>query len=77
MQSYRIDYTDDNDKLVVKYFGYDRARAMAAARRISRKGILTYVIVSAGTCRDLYKDTGHIVFADGRIVDRDGFVEAA
>jgi len=79
MQSFKVDYADDDDKIVTKYFGDDRARAMATARRISRKGLLTYMVRAARPSDDFnanYQDTGHVVFSNGVIVDRDGLTEA-
>ena len=72
MATYHIDYSDADDKYVAKYFYDDRSRAMAAARRLSRKGLLVYMVRSDGFCRSEYRNTGHICFSNGVIVDRDG-----
>jgi hypothetical protein len=71
MIDYKIDY-DDDGKYVAQHFGTDRNKAMRAARRISKKGHLVYVVGAAGYNRATYADVGHICFADGVIVERDG-----
>ena len=72
MQSYRIDHEGEDGKTVVQYFDDNRGKAINAARRLSRKGLTVYMIRAEGDYGQGFDDKGQIVFAEGRIIDRDG-----